>query len=109
MWFWVILLLFQSHRNEIAEMAEMAEMAEKAINTTNKFLTQTYENDTFACETHTRECRFLNRFLLGYAHFFKTHASVRFLHKECDFHTLECDFYTLECDFHTHECHFDTL
>jgi hypothetical protein len=59
----------------------------------HRFDTQTCENDTFACEIHTPECRFLNIFLLRHTQFFRTHAWVWFWHARV--HTHACDFHTL--------------
>jgi hypothetical protein len=42
-----------------------------------EFDTQTCENDTFSCKTHTPACRFLNICLLRHAQFFRTHAPTR--------------------------------
>jgi hypothetical protein len=50
----------------------------------NQFDTQTYENDTFACEIHMHACRFLNISLLRQTIFLE-HIP------KCDFNTHECD------------------
>jgi hypothetical protein len=74
--------------------------------------------DTHACRKNSTRKRvemrrllvkFLNKFLLRNAHFFRTHAQVLFLHAKCDFYTLECDFHRQKCNVDTLECELYTL
>jgi hypothetical protein len=73
------------------------------------FNTQTSENDTFACEIHTKTCRCLKRFsVISTQNDWFRHARLWFLHVECKFNTHECNFHTYESDLYTHECDYDT-
>jgi hypothetical protein len=76
------------------------------VESTQKFYTQTCENDTFVCEIHTYACQFLNIFLLRHAQFFRTHARVWFPHAWVWFRHARVLFPHADCDFYTLEFYF---
>jgi hypothetical protein len=93
-----------------------------------KIDTQTFENDTSACEIHMHESSFLNIFFLKHSQFSEQTSEHDFNTDECDLtiHSMifprtsvistrrvqlihaECDFDTQEYDSDMHEHHFFT-